>query len=199
MRVKIKDGKVVCEMKDPIEQKHEFLSACYFCLDGFDGHGNLKLWEYDDVKMTPLGMAHESIWPLEDLINNAEKFGVPVDDEVRELLNQRKEEEEEIIRQYKLKDEEFNKREKWRSLCKHGCGLCKNKKRRVFGDDVNWICTATGQYCEEKNEPYYDGNVWRLFNLSAYPNEQCPYKAEPIDETDEEYIAYRNRQIKKLY
>lgn len=194
MKVTIKDGKVICTKENPIEKLREFLSDCWYCLEGHDSEGNLKMWERSDQEGTAEGRLDDAISSLEGLIRNADQYGVAVDNEVRELLQSKRAEKDELLLREKKKDEEFVNKEKWRSLSTHGCGLCKNKKRQVFGDDVEWQCTATGTICETKNEPYYDGCVWRLFHLVPYPNGQCPYKTEAIDETDEEYIKYKRRK-----
>lgn len=176
MKVTMKDGIVICIAENPIEKLHEFLSECWYCLEGYYGYGNLKLWEREDKSLlTEEGKLNDTLFALEGLINNADKFGVPVDDEVRELLKNKQQEMDEFFRQKKLNKEQKENENRWKLLCANGCGSCKHKRKQVFGDDIDFVCAETGAYLETKNQPYYVGYIYQLFHSVPYPNEDCPY------------------------
>jgi hypothetical protein len=182
MRVEIKDGKVVCEL---INKNHDFLADCGSLFDGYYGFGYLKMIEVKtkDRDHDVLGFFKYLYY----IVSAAQRYEVEVASEVYELLSDYQTAAEEIETRWKMQDEDYAKREKWQKLCKNGCDGC----HYLCMDGDDYRCYATKALLPEKNCPQTGYKiVWR-----AFPSDECPYKAEQIEEGDKLYEEYKERQI----
>ncbi len=164
------DGKeVICSLED---KNKAFLSACAGLFDGFLD-GKLKLeWQPEDEN-APAAAISVNVYRLETLLENAQKYGISVDQSVSNKLNALKtwlkEHPKSAVDQSLQSDDK-----KWQRLCKSGCGSCKNLRR--WNDDH--FCAASGDLLEEKNRPAIVNGIYHVVNFAAFPSESCPFNTD---------------------
>lgn len=182
MKLEIKDGIVVCSLEN---KNHDFLYDCYGAFDGYYKYGYLKLAE-------PTGSGEDDrvlryLEHLETVIGNAGRYGVEVTDEVTALWRTYQTNAEVIQQRYREQDAEYSRRVEWQKRKKNGCEGCQNLCR--WNDD--FICWKTKDVLPTENKP----RNGFLFNYVAFPSDNCPHKADPIDECDESYKAWQSRKL----
>lgn len=109
---------------------------------------------------------------LSRILWHAERHNVEISDEILTLYQKVKEKALKIREERKAKQEREERKAKWDIKCKFGCGYCPNL---TYDVDVP-ICKVSGEILETKNEPKFDGQVYRLFNFEPYPSDGCLYK-----------------------
>ena len=70
-----------------------------------------------------------------------------------------------------VKEKARERQAKWESICKYGCGNCKNLCYYIDQP----ICNKTGKELKEMSSPVYSGKTLILFNLVPIPAQDCPF------------------------
>ena len=170
MKLLVENDVVVCSLEN---KNSEFLSACAGLFDGFY-NDKLKMY-WDDAKRWNIpdeaAAAKWNTQRLSEIIRNAKRYKVEIDDRVEQFLCQLQTLSKELEVRNRALQEEQELRDKWARLCANGCGKCQNL---VYDIDLP-ICKPTGEILEEKNVQKYIGGVLHLFNLEPFPSENCPF------------------------
>lgn len=130
-----------------------------------------NVYEWD----SPYGKTYKLLRELEQLYNMARQSDyIEIGAGFKKYIEEIRQRTEKLYRIEREKEAERKRQETWMQVCKSGCGICVNKCRS--GDD--YICRATGELLSEKNMPANAGRVYKLFNFTPFPTENCPLNVE---------------------
>lgn len=182
MKLTMQSSTVVCSMEN---KNSDFLSCCSGAFDGFE-NGKLKMLYDEPSKYDDAAHAAEwNMWRLKDIIRYASRYKVEVDEAVVEYCEYLERLYCEYDAQKRKKEEEAQKRDKWKRLCANGCKGCDNLAYYV---DIP-ICKITGEALKERNVQEYTDGVLRLFNSVPFPSESCPFNINKNKENKDERIS----------
>lgn len=187
MKLYVKDGHVLCGYAENgktfkenyrlandgmVHKDKDFLSECsHSCGECFIGfYGNA-------LKLDKTGNPIYDYNLLHDVIAIAEDYGVQVEDEVYDALNDyetaARAEQDKINEEREASRLAEERRRRWESVKCNGCIDCANC--RMVGDD-DYVCRETGDDLPIKNCPGYVGVTYYLFNYKPFPTDSCPLK-----------------------
>lgn len=190
MKISIDNGAVVCSLED---KNREFLSACAGLFDGFL-NGKLKMrWENPEEWYEPDGAIEFNALRLKNILINANMHGIEVDSEVHAFYSELQAKVAAIKARERAEEENRKAQEKWQYLCRDGCGGC---KQLTYDIDLP-ICKETGEILKDKPVPKDIGGVRYLFNMEAFPSEDCPFNINKKQGEQNERNQQQSRALRE--
>lgn len=185
-QAKFTDKKFNRESWEKVKEYRDFLRECR-CVWGRTFKPQVKRLYYQADKWDGLySQAYGFLKVIEHIaatIHNLNYIELGVG--FKEFVEEIRQRVEKLYQIERAKELENQRKQRWKSACKNGCGSCQNKCRS--NDD--YYCRATGEQLPEKNVPrIFNGAYW-LFNYIPFPTENCPFNIEKDKENHYERIS----------